>query len=113
MLSVFVLLITLLLALHIYLRCKPAYSAAKKIPGFPIYPIIGNVLEVLNVSSAAKAFNHATLMAKTFGRGYRFYLFGTLHYWPLKAIEMEVSCDASMMITPPYMLIHQFHFLTH
>lgn len=87
---VFVLLTTLLLTVHIYLRSQPAYEAAKKLPGFRCYPIIGNLMVVMQINSAATTFKHALMCAKTFGRGYRFYLLGTLHYWPIKAVEMDV-----------------------
>lgn len=91
LIAVFVLLIVFFWSLHLYLCSRPEYEAAKRIPGAKIYPIIGDMIEVMQLKSAEASLNHALLMARTIRRAYRFYLFGTIHYWPIRAHEIEVS----------------------
>lgn len=105
-----ILFLIALVSLDFYWRRRPAYIATTKIPGNHVYPIVGSLLDVLPLNSSEAAFKQATIFAKHFKQAYRFYLFGVLHYWPIRAAEIEVSRigvrKAKFMLTPRILYIY-------
>lgn len=66
-----------------------------------IYVVVFNAI----ITSLATTHDYLRRKAITYGRAYRFYAFGYLHYWPIRCHEIEFlfssashSCDEKSFI---------------
>lgn len=103
----------LLVCIERQMRGHPLRVASQNIPGERIWPLFGNIVELIGISNngtefatntyndvvsnivnilAAQSFQYIVRKAQKFRQGYRFYAFGWLHYWPIRSHELEVSC---------------------
>lgn len=88
-------LVLLLLAIisgwliHVRLKQKSTYAAACQLPGATMYPIIGNLFEVLFLNPE-QTFRYMRSNASTYKQSSRFWIFGVLHYNAIRAADIEV-----------------------
>lgn len=74
------------------MKQNSSFTAASQIPGSYMYPIIGNLLDVLSLNSV-QAFSMLRTNAAKHKSGYRFWILGVLHYNAIHAKDIEVCVD--------------------
>lgn len=76
--------------IDVRLRHQLAYTAACQIPGARMYPIVGNLFEILFLN-AEETFLYMRSIASGYKRSNRFWIFGILHYHAIRATDIEVG----------------------
>lgn len=83
------LFIVLFFVINVRLKQNPTYAAAFRLPGATMYPVIGNLLEVLFLNPE-QTFRYMRSIATVYKQSYRFWIFGVLHYNAIRAADIEV-----------------------
>lgn len=85
-----VLLLVTLWQIDVRLKLKSTYVAAVQLPGAYMYPLVGNLFQILFLNPE-QTFRFLRTNAAFHKKSNRFWIFGVLHYNAIKAADIEVS----------------------
>lgn len=76
-------------------RQSDAYAVACRLPGERMLPIVGDVMALLTKSSE-QTFQYLRDCSRNYsGQSYRFWIFGTLHFNAIRAVDIEAMLSSS------------------
>lgn len=94
-----VLLLVILWQIDVRLKLKLSYAAAVQIPGAYMYPLVGNLFQILFLNPE-ETFRFMRSNATFHKKSNRFWIFGVLHYNAIKAVDIEVSVIRIASVKP-------------
>lgn len=84
-----VLLLVISWQIDVMLKLKLTYAAAVQLPGAYMYPLVGNLFQILFLNPE-ETFRFLRSCAALHKKSNRFWIFGVLHYNAIKAADIEV-----------------------